>query len=160
MPGTAIVAPRGLVYHVLHRSVGRVHMFTICRRGSSSGRGFGAGAVCGRGHTVTGWSRRCYPLAGGTADELDGSRQLPSNREGIRPSADEPRQRTSLRRGRLGDANCKPTGLAAHGSSGRPAPQSEPICGRDDKPAPGGCWKCQTHENRKPSPPQSPPTAN
>ncbi len=85
------------------------------------------------------------------ARELDGSRQLSSNREGIRSSAGEHRQRMSLPRGQLGDANCKPTGLAAHGSSGRPAPQSEPSCGRRGELAPGKCWQRQTQENRKPS---------
>ena len=42
-------------------------------------------------------------LAGGTAGELDGSRQCSIDRERIRPSAGEHRERTTLRRGRLGE---------------------------------------------------------
>ena len=99
-------------------------------------------------------------LAAGTAGELDGSRQLPSNRAGMRPGAGEPRQRTTLRRGRLGNANCKPTGLAAHGSSGRPAPRSEPICGRHDEPCARSMLAMLNATEPKTVPVTVPPTAN
>ncbi len=127
----------------------------LCRRGSSSGRSFALEQSVVEGARRQGGQGVAIALAGAADGELDGSRQLSSNREGIRPSAGEPRQRTTLRRGRLGDANCKPTGLAAHGSSGRPAPQSGSRYGRDDKPVPGAWWRCQTQEDLKP--PRSPP---
>ena len=72
-------------------------------------------------------------LAGGTAGELDGSRQHPFDRERIRPSAGEHRERTTLRWGRLGEANGKGSRLGAHRSSGGPATESEPIRERHDK---------------------------
>jgi hypothetical protein len=66
-------------------------------------------------------------------DELDGARQLPIDREGVGPSASEHRQRTTLQRRRIGEANCKQTRFGAHRSPAGPPAQSEPIRDRFDK---------------------------
>jgi hypothetical protein len=59
-------------------------------------------------------------LAGGTAGELDGSRQRAFDREGIRPSAGEHRERTTIRRREVGAGNGKRSRVGADRSSGRP----------------------------------------
>jgi hypothetical protein len=72
-------------------------------------------------------------LAGGTAGELDGSRQRSFDREGIRPSAGEHRERTTIRRREVGAGNGKESGVRTDRSSGRPAKESERIGNRGDK---------------------------
>jgi hypothetical protein len=72
-------------------------------------------------------------LAGGTADELDGSRQRSFDQEGIRPSAGEHRERTTLRRRDVGAGNGKRTRPGADRSSGRPPTESERIGERGNK---------------------------
>jgi hypothetical protein len=72
-------------------------------------------------------------LAGGTAGELDGSRQRSSDHEGIGPSAGEHRERTIIRRREVGAANGKRSPVGADRSSGRPPTASEPIGDRGEK---------------------------
>ena len=72
-------------------------------------------------------------LAGGTAGELDGSRQRSFDHEGIRPSAGEHRERTTIRRREVGAGNGKRSRVGADRSSGRPPTESEPIGDRGDK---------------------------
>ena len=72
-------------------------------------------------------------LADGTAGELDGSRQRSFDHEGIRPSAGEHRERTTIRRREVGAGNGKRSRVGADRSSGRPATESEPIGDRGDE---------------------------
>jgi len=72
-------------------------------------------------------------LAGGTAGELDGSRQRPFDRERMRPSPSEHRERTTLRRRRVGAATGKRTSAwstpsvrkAGHGKRANPRPMRQ-----------------------------------
>jgi len=72
-------------------------------------------------------------LAGGTAGELDGSRQRSSDHEGIGPSAGEHRERTIIRRREVGAANGNGSRPAADRSSGRPPTESERIGDRGEE---------------------------
>ena len=72
-------------------------------------------------------------LAGATAGELDGSRQRSFDHEGIRPSADEHRERTTIRRREVGAGNGKRFWAGADCSSARPPRESERIGERGDK---------------------------
>jgi hypothetical protein len=73
-------------------------------------------------------------LAGGTAGELDGSRQRSFDHEGMRPSAGEHRERTTVRRREVGAGNRKRSPIGADRSPGRPPTESERINDRGDKP--------------------------
>ena len=73
------------------------------------------------------------PAAGGMAGELDGSRQRSFDHEGIRPSAGEHRERTTIRRREVGAGNGKRSRPGADRSSGRPPMESDPIDQRGDK---------------------------
>jgi hypothetical protein len=68
--------------------------------------------------------------------ELDGSCQRAFDREGARPSASQHRERTTLRRGRMGAANSEGSRAGAHRSPGGPATKSEPIRHRFNKVSP------------------------
>jgi hypothetical protein len=130
MSRTARVAPGGFVYHVLNRSVDRMHMF----RKESDFEAFERVMV--EAHLrqpirILSYSVRS--LAGGTAGELDGSRQRSFDQEGIRPSAGEHRERTTTRRREVGAGNGKRTRPGADRSSGRPRTESERIGDRDNK---------------------------
>jgi hypothetical protein len=132
MPRTARVAPGGFVYHVLNRSVGRMHMF----RKESDFEAFER--VMAEAHLrqpirILSYCGLVIALASGTAGELDGSRQRGFDREGIRPGAGEHRARTTIRRREMGAGNCKESRVRAHRSSGRPSKESERIGVRDDK---------------------------
>src|SRR5208337_4072518 len=83
-------------------------------------------------------------LAGGTAGELDGSRQRAFDRERIRPSAREHRERTTLRRRGVGSENGKGSRLGAHRPSGRPATEVEPIHDRCENLATSRILTCGT----------------
>jgi len=72
-------------------------------------------------------------LAGGTAGELDSSRQRSFDHEGMRPSAGEHRARTTIRRREVGAGNGKRSRVGADRSSGRPPTEGEPIGDRGDK---------------------------
>jgi hypothetical protein len=66
-------------------------------------------------------------LSGGRAGELDDSRQRSFDQEGIRPSAGEHRERTTIRRREVGAGNGKRSRVGSDRSSGRQPTESEPI---------------------------------
>ena len=76
---------------------------------------------------------RVIALAGGTAGELDGSRQRSFDHEGIRPSAGEHRERTTIRQREACAGNGKRFWAGADCSSARPPRESERIGERGDK---------------------------
>jgi hypothetical protein len=130
MPRTARVAPGGFVHHVLNRSVGRMHKF--CKE--SDFEAFERVMVEAHLRQPIRILSYCVlSLAGGTAGELDGSRQRSFDPEGIRPSAGEHRERTTLRRRDVGAGNGKRTRPGEDRSSGTPAKENEPIGDRDNK---------------------------
>jgi hypothetical protein len=125
MPRTARLAPGGVVNHVLNRSVGRTHTF----RKESDFEAFERVMV--EAHLrqpirVLSYCVLC--LAGGAAGELDGSRQRSFDQEGIRPTAGEHRERTTIRRREVsgGNGNRSRPG-ADRSSSGSPPTESERI---------------------------------
>jgi hypothetical protein len=65
--------------------------------------------------------------------ELDGSCQRAFGRERARPSASQHRERTTLGRGGMGEANSEGSRVGAHRSPGGPATKSEPIRHRINK---------------------------
>jgi hypothetical protein len=85
----------GFVYHVLNRSVGTLHMF-----GTDSDVAVGQPVVEDARHGCD--QSFVIALSGGTAGELDGSRQRSFDHEGIRPSAGEHRKWTTVRRREVG----------------------------------------------------------
>jgi hypothetical protein len=70
---------------------------------------------------------------GGTTSELDGTRRRSFDHVGIRPSAGEHRERTTIRRRELGAGNGKRSRVGADRSSRRPPTESERIGDRRDK---------------------------
>jgi hypothetical protein len=80
-----------------------------------------------------------------TAGELDGSRQRSSEHEGIRPSAGDHRERTTIRRRAVGARNGKRSRVGADRSSGRPPTESERIGDRRDKLITRIPSRCQIH---------------
>jgi hypothetical protein len=130
MPRTAREAPGGFVYHVLNRLVGRMHMFRKESDFETVER------VMFEAHLrqpIRILSYCVRYLAGGTAGELDGSRERSFDHEGIRPSAGEHRERTTIRRRKVGAGNGKISRPGADHSSGRPPTESERIGDRGDK---------------------------
>ena len=121
----------------------------LYRRGWSSERNCGGGAACGRERVAPRDQGFVFALAGGTASERDGSRQRPFDRERMRPRADQHRERTTLRRRRVGVANGNGPRIGANRPSGRPATESEPIRARCDKLATCRILTSGTH--RKPT---------
>jgi hypothetical protein len=119
MPRTARVAPGGIIHHVLNRSVGRMQMF----RKPSDFEAF---------ERVMVETHQRQPIRI-LSCELDGSCQRAFDREGARRSASQHRERTTLRRGRMGAANSEGSRVGAHRSPGGPATKSEPIRHRFNK---------------------------
>jgi hypothetical protein len=72
-------------------------------------------------------------LAGGKAGKLDGSRLRSFDHEGIRPSAGEHRERTTIRRREVGAGNGKRSRDGADRWSGRQPTESERIGDRGDR---------------------------
>jgi hypothetical protein len=103
----------GIIYHVLNRSVGRMQMF----RKPSDFEAFERVMV----------EAHQRPPIRILSCELDGSCQRAFDREGARRSASQHRERTTLRRGRMGAANSEGSRVGAHRSPGGPATKSEPI---------------------------------
>jgi hypothetical protein len=74
-----------------------------------------------------------FAMAGGTADELGGSCRRSFDHEGIRWSARQHRERTTIRRREVDAGNVKESRVGADRSSGRPPTENEPIGGGGDK---------------------------
>jgi hypothetical protein len=119
MPRKAIVAPGGIIYHVLNRSVGRMQMF----RKQSDFEAF---------EPVMVEAHQRQPIRI-LSCERDGSCRRAFDREGARPSASQHRERATVRRAGMGAANREGTRVGAHRSPGGPATKSEPIRHRFNK---------------------------
>jgi hypothetical protein len=130
MPRTARLARGGFVYHVLNRSVGRMHML----RKESEFEAFERVMVEAHPRQPIRILSYCVPsLAGGTAGERDGSRQRSFDHDGMRPREGEHRERTTVRRRKVCVGNGKRSRPGADRSSGRLPTESEPIGNRGDK---------------------------
>jgi hypothetical protein len=132
VPSTARVAPGSFVYHVLSRSVGRMHMF----HKESDLEAFERVMVDAHLRQPSRILLYCVlaiAMAGGTADELDGPCRRSFDHEGIRSSARQHRKRTTIRRREVGAGNVKESRVGADRSSGRPPTENEPIGGGGDK---------------------------
>jgi len=101
----------------------RILSIAVCRAESLiSGAGRSSATVAVGQPVVANAGHGCdqsfvIALAGGTAGELDGSRQRSVDHEGIRPSAGEHRKRTTIRRRDVGARNGKRTRPGADRSS-------------------------------------------
>ena len=132
MPRTARIASGGFVYHVLNRSVDRMDLF----RKECDFEAFERVMVhlhLRQPIRILLYCVLVIALAGGTAGELDGSRQRSFDQEGMRPSASEHRERTTIRRREVGAGNGKRSRVGADRSSRRRPKESEPIGDRGDK---------------------------
>jgi hypothetical protein len=132
VPRTARVPSGGFVYHILNRSVGRMHMF--CK--VSDSEAFERVIVDAHPRQPIRNLSYCVlviAFAVATAGELDGSRQRSFDHEGLRPSAGEHRKRTTRWRRDVGAGNGKRSRIGADRSSGRRPTERAPIGDRGDK---------------------------
>ena len=114
-------------------------LMAVCRTESFIGGAGRSSATVSVGRTVVENARHggdqsfVIALAAGTAGELDGSRHRSFDHEGMRPSAGEHRERTTIRRREVGAGNGKRSRVGADRSSGRPPTESERIGDKGDK---------------------------